>query len=146
MEWQKAPFCISTNKQKLQINIIHGFLKNAYWSPGIAREVVQRAIDNSLCFGVYKDKKQVGFARVVSDCTKFAYLADVFVLDDYRKQGLGKWLMDCILKHPELKTITRFMLATADAHGLYRQFGFTELSDPERLMERRISTPNDEKG
>jgi len=146
VEWQKAPFCISTNKQKLQINIIHGFLKNAYWSPGIAREVVQRAIDNSLCFGVYKDKKQVGFARVVSDCTKFAYLADVFVLDDYRKQGLGKWLMDCILKHPELKTITRFMLATADAHGLYRQFGFTELSDPERLMERRISTPNDEKG
>ncbi len=144
MEWKKNRYRISTNKQDLQTDVIHGFLKTAYWSPGIAKETVQKAMDNSLCFGLYSRERQIGFARVVTDRTKFAYLADVFVLPEYRGAGLGKWLIECILQHPDLKNINRIMLATKDAHELYRPFGFTELSGPERLMEKLVvKTAND---
>lgn len=137
MEWHHNGYSISDNPQNLQINIIHKYLKDAYWSEGISMETVRRAIKHSLCFGVYHGTKQIGFARVVSDMTKLAYLADVFILPAHQKQGLGKWLIGCILEHPELKTVNRFLLATADAHGLYRHFGFDDLREPQKMMELR---------
>ena len=135
MQWSQPPFLVSTDKAKLQIEVIHGFLRTTYWSPDIPREIVERAIAGAMCFGIYKDDAQVGFARVISDCATFAYLADVFVLPEYRGQGLSKFLMKCIKGHPELQNLRRWSLVTLDAHGLYKQFGFTELRRPELSME-----------
>lgn len=133
---------ISTDRALLDMEVIHGFLANSYWSPGIPREVVERAAANSLCFGVYVQEQagrtsQVGFARVITDRATYAYLADVFVLPQYRERGLGKALMRAILDHPDLQNLRRFMLMTRDAHRLYEQFGFQVTSTPERVMERR---------
>jgi GNAT superfamily N-acetyltransferase len=127
---------ISTDKTRLDVAMIHNFLANqSYWVPGIARQSVEKSIQNSLCFGAYTQGRQVGFARVVSDFVRFAHLLDVFVLEEFRGQGTAKRLMSTILSHPELSTIMRFTLGTADAHGLYRQFGFTAPASPERQME-----------
>jgi GNAT superfamily N-acetyltransferase len=141
-EYTKDNFSISTNQGRLDIETIHNFLTNAYWSKKIPRSIVEKAIRHSLCFGVYDDSTgaQIGLARVVSDCATFAYLADVFILESYRGRGLSKWLMQCVLTHPELQGLRRFMLATLDAHGLYHQFGFDPLEFPERLMA--IVRPN----
>lgn len=129
-------FLISTDKELLDFNVIYHYLdQESYWAKGIPAERLQRAIDNSMCFGVYHQKKQIGFARVITDKATFAYLADVFVLDQYRKQGLSKWLMQTITQHPDLQGMRRWSLATADAHGLYAQFGFTTLTNPHRWME-----------
>lgn len=138
-ERTRERYVLSTDPTRLELDVIHGFLTTAYWSPGITREKVQRAIDHSLPFGIYPDgRQQVGFARLVTDYTRFAYLADVFILEPYRGQGLGTWLIDCILSHPELQDIAWWLLATKDAHGLYRQAGFTTpLTRLDRLMERR---------
>jgi len=136
MEFRNGNFLISTDKTKLQLLIIHDFLANdSYWAKHVPLAVVQKATENSLCFGVYEGEKQIGFARVATDCATFAYLADVFILADYRRQGLAKWLMACILKHPELQGLRRWLLATRDAHGLYAQYGFRALEKPERFME-----------
>jgi N-acetylglutamate synthase-like GNAT family acetyltransferase len=127
---------ISTDPARLDVDIIHRFLAvDSYWSPGIPRSVVERAIENSLCFGVYHATGQVGFARVITDKATFAYLADVFILEPHRGKGLSKRLMSCIVEHAELQGLRRWFLATSDAHGLYRQFGFQELASPQRLME-----------
>ncbi len=126
---------IDTNRDRLDLDVIHGFLVRSYWSPGVPRDVVARAIAHSLCFGVYRHGMQVGFARVVTDCATFAYLADVFVIEEHRGRGLSKWLMSFILAHPDLQGLRRFMLGTRDAHGLYRRFGFAPLAHPSRLME-----------
>jgi GNAT superfamily N-acetyltransferase len=127
---------ISTDTQRLDIDVIHNFLaEESYWSPGIPREVVERAIRNSLCFGVYHHTAQVGFARIVTDRATFALLADVFILSAHRGKGLSKWLMRWITEHEDLQGLRRFLLLTSDAHGLYRQFGFRELGDPARFME-----------
>ncbi|MEP7041915.1 MAG: GNAT family N-acetyltransferase [Dokdonella sp.] len=127
----------STDRTRLDIDLIHGFLsRDSYWVAGIHRELVERSIANSLCFGVYADTQQLGFARVVTDGVGFAYLADVFVAAAARGQGLGKRLVAFVLAHPELQRIRRFMLATRDAHDLYAQYGFTPLTHPERFMER----------
>jgi GNAT superfamily N-acetyltransferase len=126
---------ISADKQRLEVSTIHEYLTQSYWSPGVARTVVQRAIEGSLCFGVFFRGKQVGFARVVTDTATFAYLADVFILEPHRGKGLSKRLMAFIFAYPNLQGLRRFMLATRDAHGLYKQFGFTELSNPARFME-----------
>jgi GNAT superfamily N-acetyltransferase len=134
-EQRKGKFVISTDKERFDLNIVHGFLTECYWAKGIPREVVARAIENSLCFGVYCDRKQVGFARVISDYATYAYIGDVFVLEAYRGYGLGKWLMECVMQHPGLQGLRRWSLVTADAHGLYAQFGFTPLKTPERYME-----------
>jgi GNAT superfamily N-acetyltransferase len=141
-EYTKDNFSISTDQGKLDIETIHNFLANAYWSKNIPRSIVEKAIRHSLCFGVYDDRTgaQIGLARVVSDYATFAYLADVFILEPYRGQGLSKWLMQCILTHPELQGLRRFMLATRDAHGLYSQFGFEPIQHPEWLMT--INRPN----
>jgi GNAT superfamily N-acetyltransferase len=131
---------ISTDPARLDIDAIHAFLTRSYWSPGIARATVARAIENSLCFGVFWQGQQVGFARMVTDKTTFAYLCDVYVLEAHRGHGVSKQLMEHVMKHPDLQGLRRMMLATRDAHGLYAQFGFTPLSAPDRIME--ILKPN----
>jgi GNAT superfamily N-acetyltransferase len=129
---------ISTDRSRLDVDRIHRFLANdAYWSPGVAREVVERSIAGSLPFGVYTaGGEQVGFARVVTDYATFAWIADVYIEADHRGHGLGKRLVAAMLEHPELRGLRRWMLGTADAHGLYRQFGFDALARPQRFMAR----------
>src|ERR1700742_3363012 len=119
-----SPYEISTDRSRLNVTLIHDFLRSSYWAKDIPREIVERSIEGSLCFGAYADGRQVGFARVVSDFATFGYLADVFVLTEHRGKGVGKLLMANILKHPQLQGLRRFLLATKDAHGLYAQFGF----------------------
>lgn len=120
--------------------VIHSFLSHTYWSPGIPVAVLQKAIDGALCFGVFTGQQQIGFARVITDKATFAYLADVFIIDEFRGKGLSKWLMEVIMAHPDLQGLRRFLLATRDAHGLYRQYGFSDLSTPENWMQ--IHRPN----
>jgi GNAT superfamily N-acetyltransferase len=139
MQWKKGGFTISTEKDKLDRGVIHEFLRGSYWAKGIPRELVDRSIENSLCFGLYEGDRLVGFARVISDNATFAYLSDVFVLESHRGRGLATWFMEAVLAHPDLQGIRRWMLATADAHGLYRKVGFTPLSRPERIMEKLIA-------
>lgn len=126
---------VSTDKSKLDLGVIHGFLTSSYWATGRTPEQVQATIDNSLCFGVYVDGRQIGFARVLTDTVVFAYLMDVFILKEYRGKGYSKILLKEIFSHTKLAHVQKWLLGTTDAHALYRQFGFTELSHPERLME-----------
>ena len=128
---------ISTDKRKLDFKVIHNFLTNSYWSPGISLFQVKKAAQNSICFGVYHNKKQIGYARVITDSVRFAYLADVFIIEEYRRRGLSKWLMDLIMNHKDFKDINSWMLATKDAHGLYEKFGFKKIDEPERFMRRK---------
>lgn len=133
--FRKKNFLISTDKSKLDLKIIHNFISNSYWAKNRSLKTMKKAIDNSLCFGVYYGKKQVGFARVITDFTTFAYLADVFIIEEFRGKGLSKWLMNVILNYDSLKNLKRWFLATKDAHGLYEKFGFTKLKEPDKLME-----------
>jgi GNAT superfamily N-acetyltransferase len=126
---------ITTDRRDLDVRAIHDFLTQSYWSPGVPIGVVERAIANSLCFGVFNGRDQVGFARVITDKATFAYLADVYVLEAHRRRGLSKWLLAVIRAHADLQGLRRFMLATRDAHGLYARFGFTSLANPSRVME-----------
>ena len=136
-QWQRGDYSVSTDQSRLDLHVIHDYLTNSsYWATGRSLETVRRSIENSLSFGLYEGEKQIGFARVITDYATFAWLADVFVLDSFRGQGLGKWLVEVILSHPELQQFRRWVLATRDAHELYRRFGFTELKRPERWMER----------
>ena len=131
---------ISTDHARLDITAIHAFLSQTYWSPGIPRAVVERAIAHSLCFGVFHDGAQVGFARAVTDRATFAYLADVYLLEAHRGRGVARRLVAAIVAHPELQGLRRFTLATADAHGLYERFGFELPTRPANMME--IHVPN----
>jgi GNAT superfamily N-acetyltransferase len=132
---------ISTDPDRLDLDLIHSWLsEQSYWASGRSLEVVRQSIDNSLPFGVYLDGRQVGFARVVTDRSTHAWLADVFILDEYRGRGYGKALVAAILEHPDLQGLRRWLLATKDAHGLYAQFGFTPVP-PDRFMERRSPNP-----
>jgi GNAT superfamily N-acetyltransferase len=141
MEFERDGYGISTDRERLDVGAIHGFLsEEAYWSPGVGRETVERAIDGSLCFGLYApDGSQAGFARAVTDGATFAWLADVFVLSEHRGRGLGVWLVESLLSHSRLRDVRRVLLATADAHELYERFGFATLEDPERYLARRAS-------
>lgn len=133
----RPDFFISTDKTLLDPDVIHRFLsEDSYWAKSRTIEQTRRAIENSLCFGVYEGQRQVGFARVVSDFATFAYLGDVFILKEFRGRGLSKWLMETIVSHPDLQGLRRWLLATKDAHGLYSQFQFEPLRLPERWMER----------
>jgi GNAT superfamily N-acetyltransferase len=135
--WERDGYVISTDRSRLNIDLIHDFLsRTSYWAIDRARDVVQRSIDHSLAFGVYKGNDQVGFARVVTDYATFAWIADVFVLPEHRGQGLSKWLMDVMLSHSQLQGFRRWVLATKDAHALYQRYGFIPLHRPERWMER----------
>jgi GNAT superfamily N-acetyltransferase len=133
--FEREGYLISTDPAKFDLDAIHAYLVRAYWCEGIPRETMERAIANSLCFALFRGKAQIGFARVVTDSATYAYLCDVYVLEEYRDKGLGKWLMECVIGHPALQGLRRFSLATRDAHNLYRQFGFRELSKPESMME-----------
>ena len=139
MEWKRDGLTVSTERARLDRDAIHEFLRGSYWAKGIPREIVDRSIDNSLCFGLYDGNRLVGFARVITDSATFAYLSDVFVLESHRGRGLGTWFMETVLSHPDLQNLRRWMLATADAHGLYRRVGFTALSKPERIMEKLLA-------
>ena len=135
MIWTKDDYTINTDKTKLSIEYIHQYLsEQSYWAKGIPLHTVKRSIEGSVCFGIYKGAKMVGFARVITDNATFGYLADVFIDEACRGQGLSKWLMEVILAHPDLQGLRRFMLATRDAHGLYRQFDFKELANPEYML------------
>jgi ribosomal protein S18 acetylase RimI-like enzyme len=138
--FQRGEYSISTDPTRLDVDAIHSYLVSAYWREGIPRQTLERAIANSLCFGLFQGQDQVGLARVITDSATYAYLCDVYVLEDHRGKGLGKWLVECVMAHPVLQGLRRFSLATRDAHGLYRQFGFRELSQPESMME--ILRPN----
>lgn len=135
MEWKKDEFTITDKCEDLDMEIIHFFLRESYWARGISRPIVEKAIKNSVCFGLYQNSSQIGFARVVTDFATFAYLADVFITQSYRGRGLGKWLISCVLIHPELQGLRRWLLATRDAQGLYEQNGFVPLRKPEWFME-----------
>ncbi|WP_046004514.1 GNAT family N-acetyltransferase [Pseudoalteromonas rubra] len=129
-------YTISNDPTRLNFDVIYNFISGSYWAKGIPRETMARAIDNSLCFGVYCEATElVGFARVITDKATFAYLADVFILEQHRGQGLSKQLVDAVVNHPELQGLRRIMLATKDAHGLYAQFGFAAVEDPSILMQ-----------
>ncbi|MBZ5685629.1 MAG: GNAT family N-acetyltransferase [Acidobacteriia bacterium] len=149
-ESRRGEFVISTDRARLDLDAIHGFLTNSYWAKGIPRDVVARSIEHSLCFGIYHEvgekapllakparsgAPQVGFARVITDFATVAYLGDVFVLEAYRGRGLSKWMMECIMQHPRLQGLRRWILLTRDAHGLYAMSGFTPLKAPDRYME-----------
>ncbi|HSS22256.1 MAG TPA: GNAT family N-acetyltransferase [Pyrinomonadaceae bacterium] len=135
--WQRGEYTISTDNDRLDIRVIHDYISNqSYWGKGRKLEVVQRALDNSLSFGIYRDDQLVGFGRVVTDYATFAWIADVFVLPAFRGQGLSKWLMEVMLAHPQLQGFRRWVLATKDAQNLYARFGFIPLHRPERWMER----------
>ena len=129
-------YSISTNKAAMDIAVIHGYLANSYWAKGMPKSVLEKAISNSLCFGVFTESgQQVGFARLITDSATFAYLADVFILEVHQGKGLSRWLMENIIAHPQLQGLRRIALATRDAHGLYEKFGFKPLANPQTLME-----------
>ena len=145
--WRRGDYVISTDQARLDFDVVHRYLTQSYWSPGITRATVERAARNSMTFGIYYIAaggapaspgawEQVGYARAITDRTTFAYVADVFVLESHRGRGLGVWLVETICAHPELQGLRRWLLATRDAHGLYAPFGFVPLKDPGRWMER----------
>lgn len=137
MDWHKGEYAISTDRGRVDLAVVHRYIsEESYWGKGRSMEVVRRSIENSLPFGVYRGAEQAGFARVLTDYATFAWVADVFILEAHRGRGLSKWLMETILAHSELQGFRRWVLATKDAHGLYRRFGFRELRRPERWMER----------
>ena len=135
-ELSRGGYVVTTDASRLDIDYIHAFLTESYWARDIPRDVVARAIENSLNFGLFEGERQVGFARAITDRAWYAYIADVFVDESYRGKGLGKLIMEAVISHPDLQNLRRMMLGTADAHGLYRQFGFTDVDKPERWMER----------
>jgi GNAT superfamily N-acetyltransferase len=133
---RRGDLFVSTDPVLLDLAVIHDFLaKRSYWALGISRELQQRALDGSLCFGLYDGKRQIGLARVVTDRATFAWLCDVFVLEEYRGRGLSKWLMECVMEHPDLQGLRRFILGTRDAHTLYTRFGFEPIGDPSRILQ-----------
>lgn len=134
-QWQRDGFTVSCDTARIDQALVADFLGASYWAEGIPLETVQRSIAGSLCFALLDGARQVGFARVISDRATIAYLADVFVLPNYRGRGLGKWLVECVLAHPELQGLRRWVLVTRDAHELYRRFGFRPLARPEGFME-----------
>jgi N-acetylglutamate synthase-like GNAT family acetyltransferase len=134
-------FLISSDRTKLDVDVIHRFLGDSYWAAGISRETVVRSIENSLCFGVYDEARQVGFARVISDFATYAYIADVFILEPYRERGLAKELMASIVAHPDLQGLRRWSLGTRDAQGLYAQFGFKPVVNTRARTVMEIVSP-----
>jgi GNAT superfamily N-acetyltransferase len=135
MEWRRGEFLVTCDPAKVDVEVIAAFLRESYWAKNIPIGVVRKSIENSLTFNLLKGEEQIGFARVITDFATIGYLGDVFVLPDYRGQGLGKWLMECVFSHPDLQGFRRWILVTLDAHKLYEKFGFTRLAKPELFME-----------
>jgi GNAT superfamily N-acetyltransferase len=142
LEWRRPGFTLTTDRDRVDVAVVHAFLTRSYWAVGVPLEVVRRSIEHSLNFSVWRDadadaaSAQVGFARVVTDYATFAYVGDVFVLEPWRGRGLSRWMMECMVAHPELQGFRRWALLTRDAHGLYARLGFTPLDRPDRWMER----------
>ena len=136
LEFRKGIYKVSTDPDKLDSEAIHAYITRSYWAKGRSFEAVKQSLENSLCFGLYDQGKQIGLARIITDKITFAYLLDVYVLEEYQGQGLGKWLMECVFKHPMFENEIPVMLATSDAHGLYRNFGFESLPEPKKFMRR----------
>lgn len=134
-ERTQGRFELTTDKNRMQLDVIHRFLQKSYWANTRTIEVIKKSIEHSLPFGIFDGERQIGFARVISDFSTFGWIADVFIDQEYRGQGLSKWLMESILAHPDLQGMRRWVLATRDAHSLYSKFGFTALNKPERWME-----------
>lgn len=134
-EWHRDDFTITTDPARVDLAVVHGFLRESYWAKDIPLDVVRRSIENSLPFSLCRGQRMIGFARVVTDRATFAWVGDVFVLPEYRARGLARWLMQSMRAHPELQGLRRWMLATRDAHELYRRTGFTPLHHPEKFME-----------
>ena len=142
-EVEKDGYLISTNPSKIDVSVVHGYLsKESYWAKDIPLETVQQSIENSLCFGLYFDNKQVGFARLITDKATFAYLADVFIIPEHRKKGLSKWLMETIHAHPALQGLRRWLLGTRHAHTLYEQFGWTRFGDEQKERFMQFHNPD----
>ena len=137
-EWRRDEFTLSTDPARVDLDGAHRFLTASYWAQGIPREVVRRSIEHSLCFGLYHGARMIGLARVISDRATFAYLSDVYVLDEYRGRGLATWMLEVIQYHAELQGLRWWLLATSDAHELYRRAGWKDLESPERVMERKF--------
>jgi GNAT superfamily N-acetyltransferase len=141
MSVKRTPFLVSDDPALLDLDVIHGFLTDCYWAKGIKKPRVQRVLDNSYCFGLYEEDvagnvKQIGFARVLSDLSAIAYLMDVFVLEEYRGKGFGKWIVEEVLAYPTFEPVRRWILATDDAHSLYERHGFTPLDHPDHYMQK----------
>jgi GNAT superfamily N-acetyltransferase len=145
-EWRRGAYLMTTDKTRLDLGKVHDFLRTSYWASGIPAETVRRSVKNSLTLGVYRGEEQVGFVRVVTDYATFAYLADVFVLEPHRGRGLCKWMLEVVSSLPELQGLRRWILATRDAHGLYRRYGFAELENPQIFMERYSAYEREEQG
>ena len=143
IETHRGQFTISNDPLRLDMNAVFDFLSRSYWAKTRPRERTDEAFANSLVFGIYEDRRQIGMARIITDFCIFAYLCDVFIHEDYRGHGLGKWLMQTMLEHPDLKHIRRWLLATEDAHGLYQQFGFERLVNVEKWMQRLRPFPGE---
>jgi GNAT superfamily N-acetyltransferase len=135
LEITNGPYSVTTDPERLDIDAVHAYLSRCFWATGISKEIVAKAMTHSLCFGLFHEHAQIGLARVVTDYATYAYLCDVYVLESYQGKGLGKWMMEFVMKHPELQGLRRFQLVTRDAHGLYSRFGFTTPINPERHME-----------
>ncbi len=134
-EWRKDGLVVTTDPARFDVRAIHAYLTRSYWAEGVSLDVVERSIQGALGFGLLDGAAQVGFARAITDRATYAYLADVYVLESHRGRGLGVWLVQCIMEHPDLKGLRRWSLVTRDAHGLYRKFGFEVPARPERYME-----------
>lgn len=134
-EQHRGEYTVSSDPARMDIDAIHGYLSRAYWCEGMPRATLERAMRYSLCFGLFEAERQIGFVRVVTDYTTFAYVCNVFVLESHQRKGLGAWLMQSVMQHPDLQGLRRWHLTTRDAHPLYRKVGFTLLSKPERHME-----------
>jgi hypothetical protein len=142
MEWRRGEFCVSDDRARLDRALVHRFIAaESYWARGIPAATMDKAIDNSLCLGLYRGAVQLGFARVVTDRSTFAYLCDVFVEGGERGAGLGTWLVECVVSHPELQGLRRISLMTKDAHELYRRFGFKPMADATRYLEIHRANP-----
>ncbi len=135
-EWHQNDFTIHTDVKRMDVEAIHRMISSAYWAKGRSLQTVKETLEHSLCFGLFQREKQIGFARVITDQTTFAYLCDVIIAEEYRGQGLGKWFMDCIMDHPVLRKGMPMLLATLDAHGLYAKYGFKPLPHPEHYMKK----------
>ena len=135
--WSRGEFEVDTDPSRLDLDVVHGYLTRSYWAEGIPRDTVEASIGQSLCFGLYRGSEQIGFARVISDRATFAWLCDVFVLEAWQRRGLGQWLVECVVSHPELQGLRRLLLATRDAHAVYARLGFEPLAKPQAFMERR---------
>lgn len=141
MNWTRGEYTVTTDRTRMSLDTIHGFLSQSYWSPGIPKELVAKAMENSVAFAVLAGAETVGYARVITDRATYGYLADVFVLEEHRGRGLSKFLLECIDQHPDLQGLRRWQLVTRDAHGLYGQFGYVTPKNPERHMERVRANP-----